>query len=285
LLLAARHGSLAAMQALATAGAKIDQPQSEGITPLIMAIFNGHYDVAAGLVAAGASVNIGDSSNRTPLYMAVDMHRLEWLFSRPTPRPSGALDSVDLVKLLLAKGAKPDARLTKRPPAIGIGGSGHNVSLTNGATALMKAASASDVELLTLLLNAGADPNLTTDNHTTALMMSAGLNWRDIGSLGTDEESLAAIKVLLDRGADVDAFNDDGMTALHGAAQRGSLPILRFLLARGAKPNVKNARNRTPLDEAKGDDGLNGERRQGRPEAVALLSTLPPEATTTATLR
>ena len=223
LLLAARHGSLDAARALVKAGADLNQPQSEGITPLIMAIFNAHYDLAAALVELGADVNKGDSSNRTPLYMAVDMHTLEWLFSRPTPRASGLLDSVDVVKLLLAKGAKPDARLTKRPPPIGIGGSGHNVNLTNGATPLMKAASSSDVELIKILLDAGADPNLTTDNHTTPLMMSAGLNWRDIGSLGTDEQSLEAIKIFLARGADVDAFNDDGMTALHGAAQRGSI--------------------------------------------------------------
>ena len=285
LLLAARHGSLEAARALAKAGATLDQPQSEGITPLIMAIFNAHYDVATALVELGADVNKGDSANRTPLYMAVDMHRLEWLFSRPTPRASGLLDSVDVVKLLLAKGAKPDARLTKRPPAIGIGGSGHNVNLTNGATPLMKAASSSDVELIRILLAAGADPHLTTDNHTTPLMMSAGLSWRDIGSLGSDEESLEAMKIFIDLGADVDAFNDEGMTALHGAAQRGSLPILKFLLAQGAKPSVKNARNRTPLDEAKGDDGLGGERRQGRPEAVTLLTALSAGAPSSAGLR
>jgi ankyrin repeat protein len=103
-------------------------------------------------------------------------------------------------------------------------------------------------------------------------MMAAGLNWRDIGSLGTDQESLQAIKILMEKGADVNAFNDDGQTAIHGAAQRGSIPVLTFLLEKGAKATVKNKRNRTPLDEAAGDEGLNGERRQARPEAVALLS-------------
>jgi ankyrin repeat protein len=261
------------VRALVKAGAPIDQAQSEGITPLIMAIFNAHYDVARELVELGADPNLGDSSNRTPLYMAVDMHTLEWLFSRPTPRPSGEMDSVDLVKYLLARGVDRDPRLTKRPPAIGIGGSGHNASLTVGATPLMKAATTSDVELIRILLDAGADPNLTTENHTTALMMAAGLNWRDIGSLGSDEDSLEVLRTLIERGADVNAFNDDGQTAMHGAAQRGSLPVLRFLMERGAKAEARNKRGRTPLDEAAGDEGLNGERRQARPEAVALLST------------
>lgn len=272
--LAARQGSIDAVRALVKAGAKIDQAQPEGITPLIMAIFNAHYDVAKELVEMGADPNLGDSSNRTPLYMAVDMHTLEWLFSRPTPRPSGAMDSVDLVKYLLGKGVSRDPRLTKRPPAIGIGGSGHNASLTVGATPLMKAASTSDVELIQILLDAGANPHLTTEDHTTPLMMAAGLNWRDIGSLGTDDESLQAIKLFMAKGLDVNAFNDDGQTAVHGAAQRGSLPVLEFLMQQGAKTAMKNKRNRTPLDEAAGDEGLNGERRQARPAAVAMLSRL-----------
>jgi ankyrin repeat protein len=272
LLLAARHGSIEAIEALVRAGANIDQSQVDGITPLLMAIFNAHYDAAAALLDLGANPSLADGSNRTPLYMAVDMHTLEWLFSRATPKPSGRLDSVDIVKKLLAMGVDPDPKLTKRPTAIGIGGSGFNASLTPGATPLMKAATTSDVELVQILLEAGANPLLTTDNHTTPLMMAAGLNWRDIGSLGTDEESLAVIKLLMARGVDVNAFNDDGQTALHGAAQRGSLPVIQFLLEQGAKLVVKYKRGRTPLDEAVGDEGLNGERRQARPEAVKLLT-------------
>jgi ankyrin len=274
LLLAARQGVVESVRMIVNSGAKIDQPQMDGITPLIMAIFNGHYDVAAALLELGADAARADSANRTPLYMAVDMHTLEWLFSRPTPRPSGNLDSVDIVKMLLARGVDRNPRLTKRPTAIGIGGSGFNENLTPGATPLMKAATTSDVQLVRILLDAGADPNMTTDSYTTPLMMAAGLNWRDISSLGSDEESLEVLKILLEKGADVNAFNTDGMTALHGAAQRGSIPIIEFLLRQGAKLNVQNKRGRTPLDEAIGDEGLNGERRQARPEAVALLSKL-----------
>ena len=274
LLLAARQGTLDAVRALVWSGAAIDKPQSDGITPLIMSIFNAHYDVAAALLEMGADPRRGDNANRTPLFMATDMHTLEWLFSRPTPRPSGDLDSVDLVKMLLLYGADPNARLTKKPAPIGIGGSGVNANLTIGSTPLMKAATTSDMALMKILLAAGADPNMTTEDQTTAFMMAAGLNWHDISSVGADKDSLAMLRLLMDLGADVNAFNDEGLTALHGAAQRGSVPIVEFLLANGAKLDVKNKRGRTPLDEAIGDEGLNGERRPVRPNVVAMLSRL-----------
>lgn len=274
LLLAARQGALEGVRALVYAGADIDKPQMDGITPLIMAIFNAHYDVAAALLDMGADPEKADNANRTPLFTATDMHTLEWLFSRPTPRPSGQLDSVDLVKLLIAYGVDVNPRLTRKPVPIGIGGSGWNASLTNGSTPLMKAATTSDLTLIKILLDAGADPNLTTDDHTTAFMMAAGLNWHDISSLGSDRDSIAAMQILMERGADVNAFNDEGLTALHGAAQRGSVPVVKFLLDHGALLNVKNKRGRTALDEAIGDEGLNGERRQARPEVAALLRQL-----------
>jgi ankyrin repeat protein len=274
LLLAARQGSLAGVRALVYAGADIDKPQADGITPLIMAVFNAHYDVAAALLDMGADPGRGDAANRTPLYMATDMHTLEWLFSRPTPRPSGSMDSVDLVKLLLAYGVDPNPRLVRAPAPIGIGGSGVNASLTIGATPLMKAATTSDTVLMKILLDAGADPNMTTENHTTPLMMAAGLNWHDISSLGQEKDSIAMVQLLMDRGGDVNAFNDEGLTALHGGAQRGSVAMVNFLLSKGALLNAKNKRGRTALDEAIGDEGLNGERRQARPEVTALLRKL-----------
>ena len=99
-------------------------------------------------------------------------------------------------------GVDPDPRLVRAPAPIGIGGSGVNASLTIGATPLMKAATTSDAVLMKILLDAGADPNMTTDNHTTPLMMAAGLNWHDISQprLG---EGLASPRsqMLMDRGA------------------------------------------------------------------------------------
>ena len=106
LLFAARQGSLDATRALIDAGADVNLADPEGISPMVLAIRNGHYEVAALLLEKGADVNAGDRVNRTPLYMAVDMHSLDWIQNRPAPKAEGALDSLDLVKLLLERGAK-----------------------------------------------------------------------------------------------------------------------------------------------------------------------------------
>jgi ankyrin repeat protein len=210
------------------------------------------------------------------LYHAADMNTLEWLFSRPNPKPSGELDAVGIASLLLERGADANARLTARGFVIQHD-SGGNANLIAGSTPFMKAATTSDVRMLRLLLDHGADPNITTQNRTTPLMAAAGLNWADISSLGTEEDTIEAMKLMLARGADVNAVNDLGETALHGAAQRGADAVVAFLADRGATLDAKNRRGRTPLDEAIGQanesDGASV-RRPERKTTVALLSQL-----------
>jgi len=276
LLFAAQLGAIDAVGTLAAAGADLNLADPDGITPLAMAIINGNYDVAALLVEKGADVNATDRVGRSPLFFATDMHTREWLFSRPVPRPTGELDSVDAVRLLLDRGAAPNARLTGRPFILHHNATG-NRTLTEGSTAFMKAATTSDVTLMRMLLEHGADPGIPTRNNTTALMAAAGLNWVDISSLGTEEQSIEAITLLLERGADVNATNDLGETAVHGAAQRGADKVLRFLASRGARVDVKNEEGRTPLDEAIGQANENNDDNVRRPErktTEALLREL-----------
>ena len=276
LLFAAQLGAIDAVGALAAAGADLNLPDPDGITPLAMAIINGNYDAAALLVNKGANVNATDRVGRSPLFFAADMHTVEWLFSRRVPRPTGDLDSMDTVKLLLDKGANVNARLTGRPFILHHNATG-NRTIAEGATAFMKAATTSDVALMKILLERGADPSIPTRNNTTALMAAAGLNWVDISSLGTEDASIDAITLLLDRGVDINAQNDLGETAVHGAAQRGADKVIRFLASRGAKVDVKNEEGRTPLDEAVGqaneanDDNV---RRPERKSTQALLREL-----------
>ena len=261
---------------LAEAAANLEATEPDGVTPLMMAIINGHYDVAAVLVKHGANVNAVDRSGRGALYHAVDMNTLEWLFSRPNPKPSGELDAVGIASLLLERGANPNARLTARGFVIQHD-SGGNANLITGSTPFMKAATTSDVRMLRLLLDHGADPNVTTQNRTTPMMAAAGLNWADISSLGTEADTIEAMKLMLARGADVNAANDLGETALHGAAQRGADTVVAFLAEHGATLDAKNRRGRTPLDEAIGQanesDGASV-RRPERKTTTVLLSQL-----------
>ena len=267
LMYAAREGALDSTRALARAGADLNAAGPDGITPLMLAIINGHYDVASALLDAGADPNRADQSGMTALYAAVDMHTPVWMQGRPDSRPSGVLDEMDIVRTLLTRGAHVNATLTaplvQRNHTAGDGGLGQ------GATPLMRAAKSGDADVIGLLLDKGADPSMVLANHTTALMLAAGMTWRDGGGAfptrdrATDEGTLETMKLLLARGLDINAVNDAGDTALHGAVQRGSAAIIRFLAAHGAKLDAKNKLGRTPLEAA-----LN---RRERESAVAAL--------------
>jgi ankyrin repeat protein len=269
LLFAARQGSVEAARMLVDQKADPNLGDPNGNTPMIVAIMNGNFDVAVALLEKGANPNGVDGSGRTPLFAAVDMHKLEWLFSRPTPKTSGRLESTDLVKMLLDKGADPNARLTRR-----VGSFQHdtaeNANLIAGATPFLKAASASDVPMMRLLIASGADPNLANENNTTPLMAAAGLNWRDISSVGSEADSTEAIKLCLAVGADVNAANKGLETAMHGAAQRGADSVVSFLVSIGGRLDVKAKDGRTPLIEAIGEAGEAKDQVDGRrPERVS----------------
>jgi ankyrin repeat protein len=273
---AAQYGAGEAAALLAEAGANLQATEPDGVTPLMMAIINGHYDVAALLVRQGADVNAVDRSGRGALYHAVDMNTLEWLFSRPNPKPSGELDPVGIAQLLLERGANPNARLTARGFVIQHD-SGGNANLTTGSTPFMKAATTSDVRMIRLLLDRGADPNIATQNKTTPLMAAAGLNWAEISSLGTEDDTIEVMKLMVARGADVNAANDQGETAMHGAAQRGADKVVQFLAEHGASLDAKTKRGRTPLDEAIGqanESDAAAVRRPERKTTQVLLSRL-----------
>lgn len=262
---AAREGALAAVRALADGRADLDATDPDGITPLYLAIINAHFDVAALLIERGADVRKADRAGRTPLFMAADAHSMEWLFSRPIPEPSGELTALDVAARLIAKGADVNARLTGRPFALHHDSNG-NRNISEGATAFFKAATTSDLEMMRLLLAHGADPAIPTRTGTTPLMALAGLNWVEISSLGTEDDSIAGMTLLLANGADVNATNGDGETALHGAAQRGADRIVQFLAEHGARLDVKNKEGRTPMDEARGQADTSANDNVRRPE-------------------
>jgi ankyrin repeat protein len=273
LMYAARQGSLEAATTLAESGADVNLKDPDGATALVLAIINSQFHVASMLLDKGADPNLADSTGMAALYAAVDMHTLPWMFGRPDPVPrSNAVSGMDIVQKLLDKGANPNARLTgvllQRLHTDG------DVSLGAGSTPFLRAAKSGDVEVMRLLLKYGADPKAVSKDGATAIMLAAGLGYRDGNAAvptrdrGTDAEVIAAIQMCLELGLDINATNSRGDTALHAAvAGRGSDDVLHFLASHGAKLDAKNAQGRTALDVAAAS-------RKDRSSNVAILRTL-----------
>jgi ankyrin repeat protein len=252
LMYAARENALDAAKVLIDGGAGLDQGDPDGVTPLLLAIINAHYDMAALLVEKGAGVNVADSTGMTPLYAAVDMNTLQFMHGRPTSRPSGRLLPVDVVKVLLARGAKPDLAL--KTPTLQRHNNAPNQNLGEGTTPLMRAAKSGDVTMMKLLLAGGANPKLTQKNENTLLMLAAGFGRKfnqnadaQEYEVGSEADLLEAVTLCVSLGLDVNAVNAAGETAMHMAAGES---IVRYLAAHGAQLDVKNKQGRTPLDVA-----------------------------------
>ncbi len=290
LLFAARQGCVECERVLIKAGADINATNPNGFSPILLAIINSHYDVAVSLLDQGADQNIADETGRTPLYAAVDMHTLP---DSNLPWPSelnNQLTSLDLIQALLAHGANVNAQLKKQQPYRSKVDRGADTMLGTGTTPLLRAAKAGDTEVVKVLLAKGADPKLTTKFGMTPLMAAAGLGTKEEDTTGrkkTEAEAIASMKLCLHAGADVNTADNQGETALHGAAQKGWDQVVQFLVDHGAKLDAKDKKGRTPLDAANGllgNGGFDGSRRDVHESTAALLRKLMavPEAKTTA---
>ena len=251
---AAREGRLEAARLLLDAGADVNARESNGISPLVMAITNRHTPVAALLLARGADPNAPDWWGRTPLWSAVDMRNLD-LDSRTLENGVERGPVLELIEALIAKGADVNARVKEFPPQRRFMmplGSLAWVDFT-GQTAFLRASLSADVPLMKLLLSKGADPNISTFNGTTALMAAAGVNWV-IGQTYSESPAmyLEAVKLCLELGGDVNAVNAMGLAAVHGAANRGSDDIIELLARNGARLDLKDKEGRTPMTWAEG---------------------------------
>ncbi|HTW63790.1 MAG TPA: ankyrin repeat domain-containing protein [Bryobacteraceae bacterium] len=257
LMYAARQGSLDAARALVDAGANVNLTDPDGTTALLVAIMNGHYDTAAMLTEKGADPNITDTAGTGALYATVDMNTLGEVFGRPERPPTDKLSALDLMKVLLAHGANTNAAL--KSPTLQRAHTPGDGLLNVGSTPIMRAAKNGDSAAIRLLLAHGANPNAREKNGATALMLAAGMG-RGTGAFtkdyATEAELLEAVKVLTAAGADVNAINDAGDTPLHYGAT-ASDDIVRFLVASGAKIDVKDKKGRTPVEMALGV-GLHG---------------------------
>jgi len=266
-MFAARQGALEGVRALAEAGADLNLADPDGTSALVMAIVNGHNEVATLLLEKGADPNVADASGMAALYAAVDLHTPGPFINRPSRKPTSTIDNVALVKMILDRGGNPNARL--RTPTLQRYHNGGDAQLTDGATPLMRAAKSTDLAIMRLLLDKGADPNIATRNMTTPLMFAAGLG----GGRGrTDDTAVEALSLCLKHGADVNAFNNAGQTALHIAVERSNR-LVEFLAAEGAELDLKDKDGRTPLDVALGVSASGFQGRRGAAPSIVREST------------
>jgi ankyrin repeat protein len=247
LLFAVREGHLECVRVLLAAGADANETVPNGATALTIAILNGHFEVGALLVEKGANANVSQQG-WTPLHQLIWARNPNRHFNLPPALPTGNLDSLEFAKFLLAHGADPNARMTKEP-ADGF----RNWMNRIGATPYILAAKASDPALMRLLVDHGADPKLVSKDNTTAVMAAAGVGFWPAESPGTEGESLEAVKLAVELGGDVNAVNDGGYTAMHGAAVHGSNSVVKFLYDKGASLDVKTKKEGwTPVAIADG---------------------------------
>jgi ankyrin repeat protein len=274
LMYAARQGQINAVTALAEVGADLNLGDPEGCTAIMIAIINAHFDVAARLAEKGADSNVADNAGMTALYAAVDMAHLAPYVNRPSPKPSGELSAADLVEVLLKRGANPN--LTLKAPLLMRQHATGDASLAAGATPLMRAAKAMDLGLMKVLLDHGADPSRALANATSTLGVT--LTGRGARVLTADTPMFQAVKLLLDRGANVNATGANGATILHQSLDKGPA-FVRLLVEHGAKLDLKDASGRTPLDIALGvpaaapeggRGGARGARGAGGPAAAPI---------------
>jgi ankyrin len=274
LLYAARDGRIEEAKLLIGAGADVKLADPNEITPLLMAILNGHLDVARFLLDHGGDVNAGDFYGRTPLWAAVDFRNID--LDHGVDKGVDRAPVADFIKLLIDRGANVNARTKEYHPGRRWLYSLGDVSWVDmtGQTAFLRAALSGDTKIMRLLLERGADPNITTLGGTTPLMAAAGVNWTVAQTYTVSKEALLeAIQICLEHGADVNAVNSMGINAIMGAANRGSDEIIKFLVEKGARLDVKDATGRTPISWAEGVflASVGAERK---PSTVALLQKL-----------
>ena len=272
LVFAARQGSTEAAQALLAGGADINEGDADGHTPLLIAILNNHDDLAQILIDKGADVNASDKDGRSPLFTAVDQHDVDWS-DRPFVKETDKLSSFDIIKSLIDHKANVNAQLTAAPVIKKAAQDNADRTIAAGGTAFMRAARSGDVEVMQYLLDHGADPKLSNKDGANAMMLAAGLGYTD-ANRSTEAQALAAVKMCVGLGFDVNAATDKGEAAMHGAARRGADTIIQYLADQGAKINAPNKQGLTPFDLAMGKGGGAAGRQPPKEKTAALIRKL-----------
>jgi ankyrin repeat protein len=269
LLFAAREGHMETARALVEGGADLNQMSADQFSPLVMAIVNGHLALAKYLLDKGADPNKVSISGLTALYATIDV---QWAPHAWFPQPSTEQEKVsylEVMKDLIEHGANVNAPVGEKL---------WFRSYTNdytwvdpaGATPLWRAAQSSDIAAMHLLIDHGADPKIASKSGDTPLMAAAGIGWAANWSVNAPYPFVDAVKYCVELGNDVNAVDNRGYTALHGAAYLGKNDMVEYLVSKGAKVNAKSKAGDYPADMANGPTRFG----QPHPETVALLEKL-----------
>lgn len=270
LLYAAREGYLETARALVESGANVNEASGgEKMSPMVEAIINGHLDVAKYLLDHGADPKLSTVDGLTALYAAVDV---QWVPKTWFPQPTVNQEKVgylDLMSALIDHGADLNAQISDKVWFRSFTNDYTWVD-TSGATPFWRAAQSSDIPAMKLLVAHGADPKLANKSGETPLLAAAGIGWAWNWSVRAPFPALDAVKYCVDLGNDVNAADNRGYTALHGAGFLGDNDMVKYLVSKGAKVDAKSKAGDSAADMA------NGPTRFGQPhvETTALLESL-----------
>ena len=283
LVFAARTNDLESVRILLAAGADVNQVTNYGWSPLLVATQNRYLQLASFLLDHGANPNLANKGAWSPLYIAVDNRNIE---GGDYPVRKADMDTLEFIEKLVDKGANVNWRVKDS--------TWFRTVFTSqwvheeGATAFWRASQSSDLAVMKLLLEHGADPNMATTINVTPLQVAAGVGWVEgVTYEWSKEANIEAVKLLLSLGNDPNAQAETGRAALHGAGHKGRTEIIRLLVDAGAKLDIRDygmngndaggrLREHTwlPVDYADGLIRIGTQSAIIQPEAGALLRKL-----------